>query len=388
MSTISDYHQYLFLGKITNTLTAEEERELQELFARDNQAHVAYTELVKRLPREQVDQSFNHLNEPGFWKNISGEISNQQHLVRERKIIRGVSTFLIIVLAAAGGWWFVTQSLSNKTKPASTVIATTPAAGVKLQLANGSTIDLSTTKGNLQQGELVLDNTDNTLHYQALPGSAISTNTVNVPVAMDYKVVLSDGSEIWLNSTSSISFPTKFAQNKREVSITGEAYCKIAKHSGQPFIIHIANDTVTVIGTEFNINSYSTNTVKVALVEGVVNFSSRQNKVKIAPGIQAVAENGDITQAPFVAEKTLSWRQGLYVFEAADLDELSGVLKRWFGIQTQIDDPSLKQKKFTGALYKNKPISSFLDNLEVISHIATYIDDNKVLHFISAPPKR
>jgi transmembrane sensor len=233
----------------------------------------------------------------------------------------------------------------------------------------------------VRKGQLALDNRDNTLHYQALPESATTINTVNVQVAMDYKVVLSDGSEIWLNSTSSISFPSKFAQNKREVTITGEAYCKIAKHPDQPFIIHLADDTVTVTGTEFNINTYTPHSIKVALVTGVVHFASPQSKVKLEPGLQAVAENGSITQAPFQAEKTLSWRQGLYQFEAADLDELSGVLQRWFGIQTQLDDPSLKQKKFTGALYKHKPISSFLDNFEVISHIDTYVDEKNVLHF-------
>ena len=384
MSTISDYHQYLFLGKITNTLTTDEERELQELFARDNEAQAAYTELVERLPRQQVDQSFNHLNEPGFWKNISGEIRDQQQLVRQRKVIRGVSTLFIIGIIVTCGWWFITKSPVGNRSSSHSVIAATTAGAVELQLADGSKVDLSTTKGNLQQGHLVLNNTNNTLHYQALPESPVTINTVNVPVAMDYKVVLSDGSEIWLNSTSSITFPSKFAQNKREVTITGEAYCSIAKHPDQPFIVHLGDDTVTVTGTEFNINTYSPQLVKVALVNGVVHFASPQSKVKLEPGLQAVAENGQITQAPFQADKTLSWRQGLYLFEAADLDELSGVLERWFGIQTQIDDPALKQKKFTGALYKHKPISSFLDNFEVISHISTYVDKKNVLHFKTA----
>jgi ferric-dicitrate binding protein FerR (iron transport regulator) len=103
--------------------------------------------------------------------------------------------------------------------------------------------------------------------------------------------------------------------------------------------------------------------------------------VKIAPGLQAVSENGRIQQAPFTAEKTLSWRQGLYVFEGADLDEISAVLMRWFGIRTQLDDASLANKKFTGAIYRNKPLSSFLDNIKVISHINTYFDEKHVLHF-------
>jgi transmembrane sensor len=381
MATISDYHQYLFLGKITNSLTAEEDRELQELFARDEQAQDAFAELVERLPREQVAQSFNHLNAPGFWKNISGEIHDQQQLVRRGKVIRGISAFLVIGIMVAGSWWFMTQFRTEKQTSSNQVAGQTPAAAVELQLADGSKVDLSASKGNLQKGQLILDNTNNSLSYQALGESAVGINTVNVPVAMDYKVNLSDGSEIWLNSTSSLSFPSKFTQNKREVTITGEAYCKIAKDPKQPFIIHLADNTVEVTGTEFNVNTYSANKVKVALVTGVVHLSAGQSKVKIAPGLQAVSENGRIQQAPFTAEKTLSWRQGLYVFEGADLDEISAVLMRWFGIRTQLDDASLANKKFTGAIYKNKPLGSFLDNIKVISHINTYFDEKHVLHF-------
>jgi ferric-dicitrate binding protein FerR (iron transport regulator) len=380
MSTVSDHHQYLFLGKITNSLSAEEELELQELFAHDDQAQEAFITLVNQLPPQQVSQSFNHLNEPGFWKNISGEIHDQQRLVRQRKVIRSISAFAVIGIIATSGWLFMKQSNNHKL-PAGQVIAQTTNRSVELQLADGARIDLSTTKGNLQKGQLMLDNTNNTLSYQAMSESAVGVNTVRVPVAMDYKIRLSDGSEIWLNSTSSLSFPSKFEKNKREVTISGEAYCKIAKQTNQPFIVHLADDTVTVTGTEFNVNTYNAHTTKVALVNGIVHFASGHSKVKIEPGIQAVAENGHIAQAPFPAEKILSWRQGLYMFEAAGLDEISAVLMRWFGIKTQLDDPSLAHKKFTGAIYKNKPVSSFLDNFKVISHIDSYFDEKNVLHF-------
>jgi len=381
MSTISDHHQYLFLGKITNSLSAEEELELQELFAHDDQAQEAFITLVNQLPPEQVSQSFNHLNEPGFWKNISGEIHDQQQLVRQRKVIRSISAFVVLGIIATGSWLFMKQLNTPNKLPAGQVIAQTTNTSVELQLADGAKIDLSATRGSLQKGQLMLDNTNNTLSYQAMSESAVGMNTVRVPVAMDYKIRLSDGSEIWLNSTSSLSFPSKFEKNKREVTITGEAYCKIAKQTNQPFIIHLANDTVTVTGTEFNVNTYNAHTIKVTLVNGIVHFASGHSKVKIEPGLQAVAENGHIVQAPFPAEKTLSWRQGLYMFEAADLDEISAVLMRWFGIKTQLDDPSLAHKKFTGALYKNKPVSSFLDNFKVISHIDSYFDGQNVLHF-------
>jgi transmembrane sensor len=387
MSTISDHHQYLFLGKITNSLSTEEERELQTLFAQDDQAREAYNELVNQLPREQVAQSFNHLNTPGFWKNISGELHDQYRLVKQRQFLRGGLAFIAIGIVAVGSWLFLSrpQTGDQPVVHRNHAIPKTPAGSVELQLADGSTVNLSTTTGSIQQGQLALDNKDQALSYQAVKGEAIGVNTVQVPVAMDYKVNLSDGSEIWLNSTSSLSFPSRFTSGKREITVTGEAYCKVAKNVKQPFIVHLPNNTtVEVTGTEFNINTYKANTVKVALVTGHVNLLAAQHKASVEPGLEAVAINDQIALAPFHAEKTLSWRKGVYLFEGADLDEIAAVLHRWFGITTQLDDPALAQKKFTGALYKNEPLSSFLDNFKVISHIDSYVDEKKVLHFTVA----
>ncbi len=376
MSNISDHHQYLFLGKITNSLTAEEDRELQELFARDDRARGVYEDLLRQLPAEQVAGSFSYLNKPGFWKNLSGEIRDQKVLIDQRKVVRAAVVIALTGLIAASGWWFLAGRTTDRQQAP---IAQTPVRSVELRLADGSKVDLTTTRGKLQKDQIILDNKDNSLSYEALDVSSVGLNTVDVPIAMDYKIKLSDGSEIWLNSVSSLSFPSTFAADKREISITGEAYCKIAKHLNQPFIIHLPGNTVQVTGTEFNVNTYTPHSVKVALVEGGVNLLSGGDNLKINPGFQAVSKEGNIEQAPFQAEKVLSWRQGVFIFDAADLDELSHVLARWFGARTQVD-PSLAHKKFAGALYRNRSLSSFLDNLKVISHIGSYFDEKGVLH--------
>ncbi|HXO76737.1 MAG TPA: hypothetical protein VN824_15900, partial [Puia sp.] len=156
MSSISDHHQYLFLGKVTNTLTAEEDRELQELFARDHRAQSAYEELLRQLPAGQVEGSFSHLNQPGFWKNLPGEIRDQQGLVRKGKVLRaGVMLALAGVIAAAS-WWFLAGKPINRHVPS---IVQAPRS-VELRLTDGSKVDLTATSGRLQKGQLVLDNSN------------------------------------------------------------------------------------------------------------------------------------------------------------------------------------------------------------------------------------
>lgn len=378
MAQISEYHQYLFLGKITNSLSTEEERELNELFARDETAMRIYDTLIARLPAGHVAGSFRYLDAPGFWKDISGELHEQQALRYQRKA-RNVSTIggLVVLLAVCGWWLFPGQPRDTHAIASYRV----PVNSVELKLADGSTIDLSKTPGRLKKDRLVLDNHDNALSYEAAGSDATGLNSLTVPATMDYKLKLSDGSEIWLNSASTVSFPSRFAAGEREISISGEAWCRIAKHAGQPFILHLPGSTVEVTGTEFNVNTYDPAVVKVALVSGGANLLSGTSKIKLDPGYQGISVKGRLTQAPFDAQRVLSWRDGVYYFDRANLVQLSQVLGRWFGIKTQLDDPALADKEFAGALYKHRSLGSFLDNLKAISHIDSHFDDKGVLHF-------
>ncbi len=402
MAHISDHHQYLFLGKLTHSLSPEEDQELQELFAHDDQALEAYNELVRQLPEEQVAQSFSHLDSPGFWENLPGQISEQQTLVRQSKIRRTIALSSIISLLAIGSWLFLAHHNRSDSRNLSPLLATANHPAIELKLADGTTVDLNTVQGNLKKGQLVINNHDHALSYQSAEpasGPASGTNlgenpatppptrmnTLSVPVAMDYKITLGDGSEIWLNSASSLSFPSSFTSEKREITLTGEAWCKIAPHPGQPFIIHLPDNTIEVTGTEFNVNTYTPNTVKVALVNGGVNLLSGANKVKVNPGFQAISKAGAINQAPFEERKVLCWRKGMFIFEASGLDELSPVLARWYGIKTQLDNPTLANKKFFGVLDKNRPLNSFLDDLKSISDMNYYFDNKGVLHFTTQP---
>jgi ferric-dicitrate binding protein FerR (iron transport regulator) len=396
MPPISDHHQYLFLGKLTNSLSPEEDQELTALFAGDAAAVKAYEDLLGQLPAEQVAGSFRHLNAPGFWKDIAGEVHDQQQLSNRSKIRKTSVIVALTAMVALSVWWLLP---GRRNAAVNFAVAATPPGSIELKLADGTTVDLSKVKGNLHKDQLILDNKDSSLSYQpagessagAAGESPVGLNTISVPVAMDYKLNLPDGSEIWLNSASTVSFPTRFAADKREISITGEAYCRIARHPGQPFTIHLPGNTVQVTGTEFNVNTYDKAVVKVALVEGGANLVSGAAILKLSPGYQGISDNGGsptdrsrITQEPFDPRKVLSWRQGIFYFDGAGLDELSPVLARWFGIRTQLDEPSLANKKFVGALYKHRSLNSFLDNLKAISHINSYSDNHGVLHFTAA----
>src|SRR5690606_7411958 len=120
-----------------------------------------------------------------------------------------------------------------------------------------------------------------------------------------------------LNSVTELQFPSAFDSLKREIRINGEAYLHIKKDVSRRFIVHLPGNTVKVLGTEFNVNSYSANLVKVSLVEGAVVLKSARDSVNILPGLQAKSTGGSINSQPFDAKKALGWRDGIFYFEKA-----------------------------------------------------------------------
>ncbi len=167
-----------------------------------------------------------------------------------------------------------------------------------------------------------------------------------------------------LTSLTKLDFPSRFNENSREVTISGEAYLRVAKNPSRPFIVHLPKATVQVTGTEFNVNSYIPTLTQVALVEGGVNLSAGDSTVKIKAGNQAIYNSvtRSTFQQTFVAKKILSWRKGVFYFESASLEEISPVLARWYGIKTKIDNAEQYQKKIFRNFDKNEPIDGFLDD--------------------------
>ena len=158
---------------------------------------------------------------------------------------------------------------------------------VNLVLPDGKTFELSK-DGDAET--IALDNatikTDNsTLQYNS---ADTMQNTLWVPAGESYKIVLSDGTEVWLNAATRLRFPSRFYGKQREVYVEGEAYFKVAKDAAHPFIVHTTLTQVQVLGTSFNINTYEAGNVKTALVEGKVLTKSNDGKsMELTPGYAA-----------------------------------------------------------------------------------------------------
>ncbi|MBV8251515.1 MAG: FecR domain-containing protein [Chitinophaga sp.] len=384
MDQLTSEEQFLLLGKVSGSLSPDEENALEQLFQSNPHARQAYEELVSSLPVEDVTVHFAQRKENPTWRDLKTEFQERGQsslVVKQVPFYRKkwIAAAMVIGVMAMGAVLWQQFRKSVKTD----LIKIPSTSAIELKLANGQVINLSQEQGTINVGTAQLNNTNKSLNYATGNSPTVAgINTLTVPIGMDYKINLSDGSEVWLNSATQLEFPLSFSGNTREITINGEAYIKVAKNALKPFLVHLPHSTVQVLGTEFNVNTYDSGVVRVALVEGSVNMHAATGESKLTPGKQAIYQIGkSITQVVFEERNVLSWRKGLFYFNDISLEEISKVLLRWYGVKVVIENPALLSRQFSGVINRNRPIQYFIEDLKVISHIDAELDRNGVLHF-------
>ncbi|MGJ7030515.1 FecR family protein [Niabella hirudinis] len=246
-----------------------------------------------------------------------------------------------------------------------------------LTLADGSQIVLdSTANGKLaQQGSVeVIKLTNGQIVYKKAGGkeNELLYNTMSTPRGGQYKLVLPDGSKVWLNALSSIRYPASFAGNERGVAITGEVYFEVARDPAHPFKVSLLPASgkkgmeVEVLGTHFNVNAYGDEPlVNTTLLEGSVKVKQAAGSIVIRPGQQAqVNSAGKMNVASNVdVAGVVAWKEGHFVFRDTDLKTIMHQLARWYDVDVKYEG-DIPERYFTADISKNKPLSSVLKILE------------------------
>ncbi len=241
-----------------------------------------------------------------------------------------------------------------------------------LLLDNGDAIDLTKESFSMNQTHAVVKNEEDLLSYQSKETenkAEISKNRLIVPHGQTYKLELSDGSLVWLNSQTELIYPTKFAGEKREVTLIGEAFFKVAKDTDHPFYVKMNGMEVKVLGTSFNISCYPEDiAVKTTLVEGSVSICPEGGNYKmISPSEQYTynRENKSIKIQNVDIEQYTSWVKGRYIFRNESLEEIVGKLQRWYNFTINYQDETLKHRHYSLTIDREDTIDQLL---EVINH--------------------
>ncbi len=192
---------------------------------------------------------------------------------------------------------------------------------------------------------------------------AMVYNTAETPLGMRSSLILPDGTKVWLNAGSKLSYPVLFSDKFRAVSLEGEAYFEVKRDKKWPFMVHSGNMSIVVLGTTFNCNAYPENSViETVLVEGqvtLVNSSATVSK-ELLPGELAIfkKENQEITKTKTDLEKYIAWKSGKLMFREDKMDVVVEKLERWYNVDFEIKD-----KEISDYVYNATFIDESLDQV-------------------------
>lgn len=384
-----EYIYTLLLRKQLGELSEVEDKLLQKVMHTDEQVRKCFYE--QEEAKLYTDNAFlDDLRVEHDWCKVAAILTPKPLHTRILLLIRqhgAAAAVFVAVIALAGGWLLygkdhfrapaagrghasVTryQAPVPVKKPAAAILAL-PAdttvcidAGPKLLADNTLTAPpenaVTPDKANLPPGKPVT-------HDSIYQSSTIEWNTLTVPPRTDYRIELSDGTEVHLNASSTLRFPFIFPGKTREVYLDGEAFFTVAHNPKQPFIVHTGTTSVIALGTAFNINSYDHNVITTSLVTGsVVTDVGDSLDVTLKPGYEAIYKPGERFKVKrFDENVTLGWRDGIFRFHNKPLEDIIPVMKRWFGLKVSFATSSMAGLLISGDLDKDKPLTVFLNEV-------------------------
>ncbi|MCT2561833.1 FecR family protein [Chryseobacterium herbae] len=351
-----------------------EQDQLMELVLDHLKALPAVEQLGNISLSSRLDQAF---------LNIREEIDKSQTKSRSTRLlwkkILAAATVTIIVGVSSLYYINKTKSSTDHSLQAHDILPGGHKA--RLTLADGKTIELDNTQSGIVIGE-------NSISYN--DGTAISakknneTISISTPKGGEYKVVLSDGSKVWLNAATTLQYSANLrARGKRRVMLVdGEAYFEVAKDKNRPFVVLTKTQEVEVLGTHFNVSSYADQRRTVTtLEEGSVKVSSisdgtknnkdlalkaphLRNEVVLKPGQQSLSSDGKLRVQEADMQSALAWKEGMIYFRDAPIQEVLRQISLWYNIEIEYEGVPTKEV-FNGGVKRTSDLSAVLRILEL-----------------------
>ncbi|NRF40162.1 FecR family protein [Pedobacter foliorum] len=258
-----------------------------------------------------------------------------------------------------------------------------------LTLSNGNEVILDDTQSGriANQGGVVISKlNDGQIAYssahsgQKSTSSADQLNTLTIPKGGQYQLTLPDGTLVYLNSASSLTYPTKFAGTDRKVTLSGEAYFEVAKNPKMPFIINVNNkQEIQVLGTHFNVEAYTDERViNTTLLEGSVKILYKNKQAILKPGQVAINSMGtDLDIKPADIDEAMAWKNGLFIFNNENITTVMKKISRWYDVEV-VFKGNMENVNFLGNYSRTKSLASLLKNIELMENVNISIEGRRI----------
>ncbi|NIG57117.1 FecR domain-containing protein [Chitinophaga sp. Cy-1792] len=276
-------------------------------------------------------------------------------------MLYGVAAGLFLGLTI---WWLQRSDLKVRQEPPVKEIvkaAQLPNTNRAMLQAGGETVVLSggDSSFNLGGNDVRLDHGN-----ISVVAAKVVNYTLTTPRGANYQVRLPDGSVVWLNASSSITYPSVFEGNTREVAVSGEAYFDIAADASSAFIVKTGTQEIKVLGTAFNINNYPENAgIYTTLISGKVQVSAAGKSALLLPGEQAVYASGNIQTSDVDAAAFSSWKDGWIRFKNQPLADILATVSRWYDVDIHADKQQISTQYFTCYIDKQQSLAEVINSL-------------------------
>lgn len=318
------------------------------------------------------------------WKRLQKEVFPQES--RWRLISRESAKYAAILLAflciaSVTVWFFLDRENKGTIQNivASEDVHIIPKGKVaQLILGNGRVVNLNDSLSQtITEGDgSKVKNQGGVLKYDVANRGGnkreVLYNTLHIPRGGEYKVTLSDGTNVWLNAASSLRYPTQFGGDERKVYLSGEAYFEVAKDEAHPFIVEAGGTDIKVLGTRFNVSAYSDDTrEKIALAEGSVKIEQVQGtkSATLVPGYGATIEGDAIHVAKVNVQAALGWKNGMFIFDGESLGSIMKKMSRWYDVDVKYDSGVDTLFHFTGRIKRYENITELLHLIELTGKV-------------------
>lgn len=364
------------LQKYRQGMATEEEKKFIETYYNLFETEPGLENLLNQEKRERLKEIIKE----GVWERV---IKDESVNVKVRNLFPRIAKIAAAcVLIIAGGVFMYLKTHHKKAGPDMLAKVQQPdeirPGGNKavLTLSNGKKIVLdNAAKGSLaRQGAVDIRKQDSgELVYQHTSSGAAEAkedlyNIISTPLGGEYRIVLADGTKIWLNAGSSLRYPIAFNGRERRVTLNGEAYFEVARQKDQPFTVEAGKEKIQVLGTSFNVKAYEEEkNIKTTLAEGAVKITTAQESRLLRPGEQASLDqtNARLQVSQADMEEVLAWKNGLFLFDHSNIKTIMQEVARWYDVVIQYKTHNLENENYSGIVSRYSNVSELLKRLEM-----------------------
>ena len=387
--------EYLLNRYMQSSCTEQEEEELMKLLSNSSSK-----DQVKRIIENVIEHTHEEVEmSEGSASSILASILEKGQtpiMTAEEKPrsipiwIKVAAAAMLVFIAGASYWMNSNDNAAMTVRTAQTeeqnVKPVVPGGNhALLKLANGEIIVLDTMEdGTINYGGTKIRKANGILDFtnaKVEDNASLTYNVLSTPRGGQYKCLLPDGTQAWLNAESTLRFPSSFSgAETRNVEVTGEVYFEVKSDKQKPFIAKAHDMTVQVLGTHFNLNAYMDEPIiKTSLLEGSIKLNSTGGSKLLKPGEQGVVDVGSgkvkITQPDMV--EVVAWKNGLFHFDGADLYTIMGQIGRWYDVEVEFDG-NIEPRVFAGKISRNAELKEVLQILE-LSNVKLILDGRKII---------